>query len=262
MKRKSIFRLLSVTVLSILAGFVIFYGCSSDDDDQQPRDPDPADNKVDVAITFKAKMGGQDLSYDDNFDFGDGDELSFHAMMFFVSDVYAVKESGEKELLSEIELIDFDNAANTYNIEVSGKLPKGDYTKIAFGSGVKESLNNTDPAEFDLDHPLNTTTGMYWTWATNYIFHKFEGRIHDPAQDTSISWFFHTGLDDLYYPDVTVERNFTVSGDAVEVPVILNLDKVFNGVHQLDLWNKGQTHTTDEREIAEEVAENISKAFE
>lgn len=262
MKNQKILRLLALSFVVALFSALFITACSDDDDDQPSVNPPTTENKIDVSINFMPKINGQEINYDKRYKLEGDDEIEFASLLFFVSDVYALKASGEKELICEIELIDFDNTTNTYNVSVNGTLPPGDYTGIEFGSGVKESLNNTDPAEFDLDHPLNTTTGMYWTWATNYIFHKFEGRVINTAQDTFTSWFFHTGLDDLYRDNISIDRNFTASGDGVEVAVIFNFDKVLDSEHKLDLWNRGQSHTTDELEIAAEVVDNTAAAFQ
>lgn len=254
--------ILSLTLAVALGSMLMIVACSDDDDNQPPVNQTPVDAQVDFSVVFMPKMGGETLNYDKKFDHKNNERVEFFSVMFFVSDVYAVKASGEKELICEIELINFDNASNTFNKTVSGRIPKGDYVGIELSSGVKPSLNNTDPAEFDLDHPLNTTTGMYWTWATNYIFHKFEGRVEDPVQDTFTSWFFHTGLDDLYRDNIRIDREFSVGGDATEVSVFFRVDKVLNSTYDLDLWNRGQSHTTDELEIATEVVDNTVNAFE
>lgn len=262
MKNNSKFKIVILAALMAVGSVFFVTSCGNDDDDQPTPDPVPDNENVDISINFMPKINGQELSFDKRFDHASNEQIEIATMMFFVSDVYAMKASGDKELICEIELIDFDPNTNTYNVSANGQIPPGDYTGIELGSGVKQSLNNTDPSEFDLDHPLNTTTGMYWTWATNYIFHKFEGRVFSSQPDTLTSWFFHTGLDELYREKITIDRDFTVSGDAVEVGVIFNIDKVLDSDYQMDLWSRGQSHTTDAKEIATEVVDNTVNAFE
>jgi uncharacterized repeat protein (TIGR04052 family) len=80
-----------------------------------------------------------------------------------------------------VALIDFENRTGACvegnpetNTTITGTVPSGTYTGIAFKTGVPETLNHKDPAT--LAPPLSTYSGMTWGWLTGFRFIKAEVR--------------------------------------------------------------------------------------
>ena len=62
---------------------------------------------------------------------------------------------------------------------------------------------------------------------------------------------------------VSLNKSFQVnSGQNTIVQVVLNLDELLNAPNQLDLATDGQSHTTDNLELAKAYQENLANAFE
>jgi uncharacterized repeat protein (TIGR04052 family) len=107
---------------------------------------------------------------------------------FFVHDVRLVTSDGA-EVAVELDvrapwqalgtaLLDFEDATGAClsgdaatNTSVTGKVPPGDYTGIAFRVGVPESINHEDPAT----QPAPLAAGnMAWGWLAGYRFLRAE----------------------------------------------------------------------------------------
>lgn len=106
--------------------------------------------------------------------------------------------------------------------EVSTLIPLGNYDittveKIKFSVGVYAPINNSDPALYDVGHPLGPKSpAMHWGWAAGYRFVAYEGY---GGADYSQNFQLH-GLGNANY----FAQEQEVVSEMVEGTLVLNLD--------------------------------------
>lgn len=135
--------------------------------------------------------------------------------------------------------------------------------------GVDEASNTEDgergvqPSDFsDPNHPLAPQPeGMYWTWASGYIFVKMEGEIDYDADGVGDANFvFHLGTNE-YRKDRSLALSQALSmGDTLQVVMQIDYAKVFD---QLDLTNEIFTMSMgNERALGFKVMDNFDAAVD
>jgi uncharacterized repeat protein (TIGR04052 family) len=139
-----------------------------------------------ITLHFKGKVGTQDLACGQSYP-GQGSTsatITPRDFRFFVHDVRLISATGAEvpvlldERLpyqsTEITLIDFadgtgscDPSDKGTNTLVTGTVPVGSYTGVAFVEGVPETLNHADPALHP--GPLQAS-GVSWGWTLGFRF--------------------------------------------------------------------------------------------
>ena len=106
---------------------------------------------------------------------------------------------------------------------------------------------------------------MYWTWATGYIFTKFEGKVATTDGDEFTNPFaFHTGTDPLYREVVLeLDENVCIGAEENhEFNIAIDLGASISSTEdELDLLNNGITHTLDNVELAERYVNLLEDAW-
>lgn len=238
-------------ILLILASLVVF-SCKEDDDAAEP-----CDTSSEVNLTIRLQYNGEDVEFFKDYTNTQNNTFSFSTFKLYLSDIQLIDEDDNVTEVSEIALFDFDNSipANMKNT-LSFEADWGNYKAVNFGLGVKSSLNDEDPATYDLDHPLSLNNLMYWSWSTQYKFVMAEGNVE------TNSWLVHPGTNDLYIADISVVKDMMVDKDNPNMELIINFNKVLDGATTIDLLNNGVSHTTDNLQLARDFSENLSNAFE
>ena len=124
--------------------------------------------------------------------------LRLDNLQMYISEVALRNEQGEWEKGDQVHLLDF----NVQNQRILDAFPPGMYDAIRFGMGLPSELNaDIDPASYPNDHPLSVvgSAGMFWTWASGYVFVKYEGKYALQAGDPLIEPLsYHCGTDDSF----------------------------------------------------------------
>ncbi len=225
----------------------------------------PADTTETVEIRFVPTINGQPLVLNQVFTGPDNLRMSMETFKFYLSDIALTGTSGTT-VLRDVAFIDLPA-----NRSIRLNADPGNYTAISFGLGVKTSLNGTDdteynPAQWADTHPLSIYNGMYWTWASGYIFTKLEGRIDTSAtQDhqPDLSWFYHIGTDTTYTSKTIDGLNFSaVEGQTTVVELGIEVNDLFRtSADTIDMTTDYFTHTTDHLDLALKVMNNLKVAI-
>lgn len=161
-----------------------------------------------------------------------------------------------------------------YRHEENGSLlfeGQGDYTK--FGAitghiGVTENQNHEDPSARTLEDPLNimNTSDMHWGWNPGYIFTMIEGKIDTtstPGAELSTSFLYHIGLDALLQEISLTNITWIKLSDHLHATNwYLDADKLFNGIHNIDIKEDRSLHTSPGQEIlSEKIIVNLKDAI-
>lgn len=246
---------------------VTLNGCKGSSPEPEPMEEDPL-------ITIKTELvsQGEVVEIDDVFTDASGNTVKLVALKFYLADIELIDDDGKKHRLAAIELFDHkpvDESISTpqWPNGYSYTIPQGDYASISFGLGVPEDLNSLDPATYDNDEALSIYSNMYWSWASMYRFVILEAKM-----DTSGSGvfdhdvIFHTGLDELYRPDIERTAMFSADLNAEsELRLQLDWNKLFySGEEEIDIRTENTTHTTDNPEdldLATRFTNNFMKAL-
>lgn len=189
--------------------------------------------------------------------------VQLETFTYYISSIQ-FHNNNQKTQVSEVALVDhFPNPlTGSFSNKVTVQSTVGSYTGVSFDLGLPATLNGIDPATYNSENPLSAIHGMWWDWATKYIFTKTEGRIDSDSDGVpDQSWFVHTGMEELFRPGIYIDREFSVSSNDT-VTIYVELDKLFNHLEESsDLVQNGQSHTTDNMDLARDFSNRISASF-
>lgn len=229
--------------------------------------PDPGINKGKVELIFRVAGNGSPLEFNSLFIGPNNYRMFVEEFKFYASNIALKDSEGKIVPIVDVALLNFSNGL----VRVEGIVDPGTYTSIEMGIGVEETLNGTNnpgfnPSEYQNDHPLSIYNGMYWTWATGYIFMKIEGKIDTSAtqdQTPLLSYFYHIGMDTLYQTKQFDLTNFEVNkAQTSKLEFMIDVNDLFVGsAGTIDMRVNNRTHTTDEFEVARTVFVNLKSAI-
>jgi uncharacterized repeat protein (TIGR04052 family) len=164
-------------------------GATGDAGDDAGEDPDAgSDEPMQVTIKFAAKVGEQPFACGGEYeDVGStGVLVTPEDLRLFVQDVALLRTEDGQEVPVTLDvgsdwqesgtaLLDFEDASGkcagsgsaATNLVVTGTVPRGEYSGLAFTQGVPEAVNHLDPLGFE--GPL-TNIVLHWGWQGGYLF--------------------------------------------------------------------------------------------
>ena len=152
-------------------------------------------------------------------------------------------------------------------------ISEGIYTGVKFGIGVNPDLNAYDPVYYNAlgtDHLLSSGID-YWSGWESYVFTKIEGFFDRNGNGTAGGGeddeeiTYHTGTDALYR-EKTIDASIEIAaGSTFTLPLIVDLDKIFNSATTIDIPNEPVAHTNPLIEenmiITTKIADNMVEAI-
>lgn len=170
----------------------------------------------------------------------------------YLSDIQLTHTSGTATVIKDVSLLNLQEG-NTLSILET--VPTGTYSSIELILGLNESKNNSNPNDYNSDHPLSTAQAMYWGML-KYRFVIIEGKVLDSNKTILNSVSYHTGID----LSKSIVENINLEFTANKPPVVIckiDLKNLFNG---LDPLVQNATHSSpgSDYDIAKTVTENIS----
>ncbi|MFN5318145.1 MAG: MbnP family protein [Bacteroidia bacterium] len=257
--KRHLFFIPSLTSLFVL--LLLVTSCKKD-----PPLPEPETPLGTLEIRFKPTMNGVPLEGNSLFIGPNGKRMLLETLKFYWSDIY-LHQGNDSILAEDVEFVDLVSGALNFRFDVA----PGSYSRMSYAVGLNPTLNGTnnpdyDEAQWPLTHPLSIYNGMYWSWATGYIFSKVEGKTDTSAtqnQTPTFTWFYHSGLDSLYSPNVLSDLSLNIEKDQT---TILELNLEVNDIFSqpgdtVNMQNDYFTHTTDNLELARKVIRNLSKSI-
>lgn len=179
----------------------------------------------------------------------------------YISNISVTDSDGTEHRLKGVEQLNFNEPWSS-----DFWLPAGNYTQIKFAMGVPSSLNtDVDPASYPNDNPLSIfgAEGMFWTWASGYIFTKFEGKtaFDGDASNMTNSYAFHVGTDQFYQEHIFA-IDFEIGEEREDLTIEFDADKfLFNADDTIDLAEDNLTHTMDNMPLAMRFMELYNSAI-
>ncbi len=249
---------------SLLIGvFSLFVLVSCKKDEPVPETKEPAGT---LEIRFYPTMDGQPFQANTLFLGPNQKRMLVETFKFYLSGLY-LNSDIDSLLINDVSFVDL----TSLNPSLKFLVKPGNYTALRYAVGLTPELNGTndpnfDEAQFPIDHPLSIYNGMYWSWATGYIFSKIEGKTDTSAaqnQTPTFTWFYHSGLDTLYSPgrisDLSVEIK---DQQTTTLDLAIEINEVFSQPGDtINMTSDYFTHTTDNLDLARKVIRNISKSI-
>lgn len=264
MKKTSLFFVLII---------LIFSGCKDDCNDPFAINYEEAANGVEdcvygppiINVNISATVSGEKLEMDKVYTDQQGRDFTVESFRFYADNMTLHGADGSTQLISEFDLFDFNESDTEWTRQKTYEnYERMEITGISFGLGLDPQENASDPATFEPYDPRSIYPGMYWTWATKYIFVKLEGRL-DSNGDGELdgAYFYHVGLDKYYRTVSTIPVAVDqTNGKVGEIDITVDLmDVFFHPDDTIDMFTEGQTHTTNDEPLAERFIDNLSTSF-
>lgn len=197
-----------------------------------------------IQMRFQPTYKGQPIAFDTSaFRTAKGATITVSMLKFYLSDLVVTMADGEALSISETMLVDLGED-DEFDIP---RKRRDKVTSVSFTIGVDSILNESGPREGALD-PRN---GMYWTWATGYIFLKLEGTLESPTTPRRV-YEVHVGGYKAPYRnmiDVTLPMHHQQAGDAVTIDVAV--DQFFDAEPAFDITRRPSI--TDARQASDVI---------
>lgn len=244
--------ILPIFALVLMLGLAM--GCKED----PPIEPDPT--PATFAVNFAVKWGNNDLVLSQPYSGPDGRRYQIDALKYYVCELSLIKPDNSLEQVKDVALVDLYKPASQ---AISGEVAAGSYTGIKFGIGLDAGKNHTDPSSYPIEHAMSTTTGMFWTWFTQYIFAKVEGYADTTGGFADQMFLYHTGIDSLYRELEFTNMNIVIAEEeSKSETLVLDMQKLFFGdTDTIHVATEFITHTTDDVPLAVKVTNNLVKAI-
>lgn len=152
------------------------------------------------------------------------DTVNLSKFKYYLSNVSLQTTAGNWVNLGNYNLVDLV-VPTKHNITLTN-VPAGNYVKLSFLLGVDSLMNFSGTNTGDLD----PSYGMYWTWATGYVFFRLSGRYNGNNSMT----FDLGGNQNL--PKVELDlSSFKTSGSSINLSTEFNLADIFSSPHNYKL---------------------------
>jgi hypothetical protein len=167
-------------ILSIISLSILLTACSKNDD---PKPDFNESEKAGLSIQFDNIVGNKNLILNNgNYTNALGQQFNVSILQYFISNIKLKTTEGQEYIVPQDDSYFLINEADAATQFAKVQVPVADYQSLTFTIGV-DSLRSTmdvskrtgvlDPAG---DH---STSGMYWSWNSGYIFLKLEGSAPD-----------------------------------------------------------------------------------
>ena len=205
-------------------------------------------------IDFRLVNGNKALS---KYDTIISQDYSFRLekIKFYISNLQ-LKSNNDNKFLSEVNLYDIDN---TNSKSLTFDLEEGMYDSLYFDLGLNKEQNSTNPANYDVSHPLGLNQNTFWAMEpSSYIFVMIEGKIDTLVGDDYYPITYHLAHNDLLR-NVAFEKPIEISFDNPSaITVDVDLSKIFDSI---DL-SEELPHQSTNNKLAQLLMDNFSNSFE
>ncbi len=177
---------------------VLLIGACDKDDDNNDQNPDPNATKAEVVLNYDFTFGSEAFNLDQAYVLDSGGTVKFSLATYYLSKPVIMDDVGNASPLDpEYLIVRPENTSDDL-----GMIEAGHTHMFNISIGVDEATNTENgangrqPTDFtDSDHPLAPQPeGMYWSWASGYIFVKIEGEIDYEGDGTYDNTFkYHLG---------------------------------------------------------------------
>jgi hypothetical protein len=208
MKNKRNFIRMRHHVLLLASALFVFTGC-----DEKPEEEVIPGS---VLMEFNLTWNGDDCAIGDVQNDHLDHPLRIDNLQMYIAPVEMRNDRGEWVEIQDVALLDF----GVHGQKITAAAEIGIYDGLRFGMGLPPEINtDIDPASYANDHPLSVpgSAGMFWTWASGYVFVKYEGKFAETTGSQLLEPLsYHCGTDESYR-SVTFDFEEAIAIESQEV---------------------------------------------
>lgn len=223
------------TILYLVLGTSLIIACENDDN----KTLDPGPQTAQVMLQYDFNYGSDDFILNQNYIASNGEVLRFSLATFYLSKPVIMDDvGGMTPLAPEYYLVRSDVMMSDM-----GTIEAGHAHMFNISLGIDEATNTENgatgvqPTDFtDANHPLAPQPeGMYWSWASGYIFVKVEGEVDYDADGTFDNTFkYHLGTNEFRKDRSSMLHTDVLAGDTLTIIMEVDYATFLEGV---DLQN-------------------------
>lgn len=180
--------------------------------------------QTDVYLKINHLLNGQTFAFNTSATNNLGNQFKVKRLQYYVSQVNIIHDGGQvTPATTEYFLIDASSTLNS----LLGNLNITTIEGIQLGIGVEDPANHSDPASYNLGHPLYPQSpSMHWGWASGYRFVAMEG-----TSGNGFSQVFEIhALGDVNYHMFTINTAGTTSGNDLIIELDANMDMAIKNI--------------------------------
>ena len=251
--KRQLFPLIAFSALLFLAA------CEEEDENNSnPPAGDPT-----VSLRYDFNYNGDDFNLNQYYPTEGGAQWRFTLASFYLAKPAIMDDAGNATMLMpEYLIVRPENESSDL-----GTVAAGHAHMFNIIVGVDEATNTENgaegkqPSDFsDANHPLSPQPeGMYWSWASGYIFVKLEGEIdYDGDNQADTTFKYHLGTNNLRLDMSTMVHGDLAPGEELEMTMAIDYGMIEDN---LDLNTEILTMTMNNVPLAEKVMANFEKAI-
>ena len=207
---------------------IIFSACDDGTDSTDPVDDVFKGVKLEqtgvLSLSMNHTFNAEVFSLGKNYVTAQNDTVNFDKFRYYISNISLQDVNGKWVNLGNYSLLDLD-VPTKHKITLNN-VPAANYVKMSFLVGVDSVANFSGAQTGELD----PSYGMYWTWATGYIFFRLNGRYNG---NRPLS-FDLGGNNNL--PRIELDfSTFKIKGNNLTVNTEFNLASIFHSPHDYKL---------------------------
>ncbi|TAE86465.1 MAG: hypothetical protein EAY81_05510 [Bacteroidetes bacterium] len=177
-----------------------------------------------LSLSMNHKFNEEALELGKNYVTAQSDTVKFDKLRYYLTNISLQDVSGKWFNLGNYHLLDLD-VPTKHKITLNN-VPAGNYVKMSFLIGVDSVANFSGAQTGELD----PSYGMYWTWATGYIFFRLNGR-YNGNNPLSFDLGGNNNLPKIEFDLST----FKIKGNNLTVNTEFNLASIFHSPHDYKL---------------------------
>ncbi len=222
------------SIIPLFLAILILGACEDDNNNNQNQQP--VNQMVPVILNYDFKYGEDDFALNTNYTTDSGYVVRFTLASFYLSKPVLMDDNSNMTMLDpEYYIIRPDVAMSNM-----GSIDPGHAHMFNVSIGIDVATNTesgesgVQPTDFtDASHPLAPQPeGMYWSWASGYIFVKIEGNVDYDGDGTFDEVFaYHLGTNDLRKDRSTMLHTDVAAGDELNITMKVDYAKFLEGIN-------------------------------
>lgn len=235
--------------------------CTKDDDTTD--EPDPNANKAGIQLSYDFDFGTEPFNLNQAYVLDSGGTVRFTLATFYLSQPALMDDAGTATpLMPEYLIVRPDDISDDL-----GTVEPGHAHMFRLSIGIDEATNTENgangrqPTDFtDPDHPLAPQAeGMYWSWASGYIFVKIEGEVDYESDGVYDNTFkYHLGTNPFRKDRSTMLHTSLDAGQTLDINLKVDYEKFLEDVNmrtEILTMSMG-----DQRPLAEKMMNQFDSA--
>ena len=153
-------------------------------------------------------------------------QFTVDRLEYYISEISVTHDSGQTTEFDSLWLLVDPTSSTTIDLS---ELSATNIESVSLHIGVSPDVNNLDPAEWPVSHPLaHKDPSMHWGWLAGYRFVAMEGNA-GPEADYQI----HALGNDNYF-ETTFTPNITVDGSHTSLSIFADYSKALKDIDLSD----------------------------